>query len=206
VKNTFSIIVILSMFLMVGSSMAQETSQPPAEEIIIEIIEPRQTLNVEVFQEVDLTRSVVVDPEGYIIFPLIGRVKVAGLTEAEATNILYTLLEKDYLVNPQVSLHIAGEGEVWGGIFLHEYVILGEVKKPGTYEYDSSKGEMTLLKAISLAGGFSRIASTKKVRVLKRDGENTRMIRVNVEAIMEGEQEDLVIDDNDLISVPESLF
>jgi len=206
VKNTFSIIVILSMFLMVGSSVAQETPQPPAEEIIIEIIEPRQTLNVEVFQEDDLTRSVVVDPEGYIIFPLIGRVKVAGLTELEATKLLHILLEKDYLVNPQVSLHIAGEGEVWGEIYLHEYVILGEIKEPGTYEYDSSKGEMTLLKAISLAGGFRSIANTKKVRVLKRNGGDARTMTVNVEAIIDGKQEDLVIDDNDLISVPESLF
>ena len=89
---------------------------------------------------------------------------------------------------------------------LFEYVVLGEVKKPGTYEYDPSKGDMTLLKVISIAGGFSPIANQKKIRILKRGGEDTRSITVSIRDIISGKRPDEPIDDKDLISVPESLF
>jgi len=186
-----------------------------AEELENDLIKPKQTLEIEVYGEPDLTRTVVIDSKGFITFPLIGRVEVAGLTEEEATNKIYTLLERDYLVNPEVSLSRSTtlleelerlEEKEEANVVLHSYVILGEVGKPGTYEFDSAKGEMTLLKAISIAGGFSPIANEKKIKLLKRDGVKTRALVINAVSILAGKQEDEVITDNDLILVPESMF
>ena len=89
---------------------------------------------------------------------------------------------------------------------LQSYILLGEVRKPGTYEFNAAKGRMTLLKAVSIAGGFSDIANINKVKLLRRDGAQTRSITVNAKDIISGKQQDEELMEDDLIVVPESLF
>ena len=145
------------------------------------------------------------------------------MRQEEAEKKVYELFEKDYLVNPQVTLKvISGTGrfeDIADEIDLAEeefeplpepkivsYVLLGEVRKPGTYEFDANAGKMTLLKAISVAGGFSNIANMKKIKMLRRDGVETRAFTVNAKDIIEGKRSDEEIHEDDLIVVPESLF
>ena len=84
--------------------------------------------------------------------------------------------------------------------------ILGQVKKPGNYEYTVGGEPITLLEAVSLAGGFSEIANIKKIRVVRHvRGENV-VIKANANNIINGKEEDIELEPGDVIHVMESLF
>jgi polysaccharide export outer membrane protein len=185
------------------------------------LIRPTDMLEIDVYNEQDLTKTVEVDKKGFITYPLIGRVKVEELTKDEAETKIYELFEKDYLVNPQITLRILHEEEkapavivTTGGaedfieeeVILSSYIILGEIRKPGTYEFNPEKGTMTLLKAISIAGGFTDIANMGKIKMLRRDGAETRAYTVSAKNIISGKRPDEEIHDEDLIVVAESLI
>jgi polysaccharide export outer membrane protein len=100
-------------------------------------------LNVIVYGEKDLTQIVTVLPSGTISYPLIGEIKVGGLTPTQAAGALATSL-KHYLRQPQVSVVVTKEGPL-------EVLVLGNVTKPGKYELPSRS---RLTDAIASAGGL----------------------------------------------------
>jgi polysaccharide export outer membrane protein len=100
-------------------------------------------LNVIVYGEKDLTQTVTVLPSGTISYPLIGEIKVGGLTPTQAAGALATSL-KHYLRQPQVSVVVTKEGPL-------EVLVLGNVLKPGKYELPSRS---RLTDAIASAGGL----------------------------------------------------
>ena len=102
-------------------------------------IGPRDVLGITVWGQADLSRDYGVDPDGFIPFPLIGRVKAAGSTPKELAGELTELLGKDYLVNPQVI--------VWVKEYLSQKVqVLGAAEKPGVYYLT---GPTTILEILS---------------------------------------------------------
>jgi polysaccharide export outer membrane protein len=113
-------------------------------------------LHVSVWGQSDLNKHVTVFDDGTILFPLIGQVSTKGLTVIELTNKITRLLEKDYLVDPQVNINIAEYNS------RHVY-ILGSVFKPGLYPL---KGETTILEAVTMAGGITPEAG-KKLLLIK---------------------------------------
>jgi len=180
-------------------------------------IRPADVLAVDVYNEPDLSREVQVDRNGFINYPLIGRVEVKDLTQEETENKIRDLLAKDYLVNPLVSMRFVIEptpapADAAAAAALEEkavmvsYIVLGEVKKPGTYEFNPTKGKMTILKAISIAGGFSDVANMSKIRLLRREGDRSKSSLINAKDIISGKRRDEEIQADDLIVVPESLI
>jgi len=157
---------------------------------------PGDVFQVKVYQEKDLSGVYRVSAAGKINFPLIGFVEVVGLTPSEVANKVAMLLEKDYLRNPQVD------------VFVTEYnskkvYVFGQVKKPGTYKYEP---EMTIIQAITLAEGFTPLASRNKTSVTRLvNGEEVR-ITLPVERIGEGVEKNFAILPGDIVFVPESLF
>ena len=157
---------------------------------------PGDVFEVKVFQEKDLSGVYRVSSAGKINFPLIGYVDVAGLTPSEVANKLAALLEKDYLRNPQVD------------VFVKEYnskkiYVFGQVKKPGTFKYENG---MTIVQAITLAGGFTPLAAPNKTSVTRiLDGKEVRFT-LAVEKIGEGAAKNFPLLPGDIIFVPESLF
>lgn len=135
---------------------------------------------------------------GTISFPLLGEVEAAGLTEEQLAQKLTFLLEKDYFVFPQVNVRVT---EYHKSIV----VILGEVEQPGTYEVETA-GEFTLLRAISLAGGFTELADLKKVKIIRKTGGKEKAIKVNVNDILDGKASDVQIEEDDVIIIGESFF
>ncbi len=144
-----------------------------------------------------ISQKVRVSSKGLITFPLIGEVVAKDLTVSELEKKLYTLLEKDYLVNPQVSVVIEEYSTV---------SVIGQVTKPGSYPL---KGRLSVLEAISLAEGFTKIAAPNSVKVIRTnpDGSKTE-ISVRVGDIMKGknEKENIYLHGGDVVVVPESLF
>ena len=115
----------------------------------------KDVLKITVWGHEDLSRPVVVSADGTFQFPLIGDVRVAGLTPGAIEALLRDLLGKDYLVNPQVSVSVQEYRS-------QRVFVLGEVEKPGTY---AMTGQTTLLDVLSQAGGPGKNAGRQVVVV-----------------------------------------
>jgi len=140
-----------------------------------------------------------VSSEGNITLPLVGKVGVAGKNVIAAEKAIAAIVGADYLVDPEVVIEVLRYKE-------HSVIILGQVKKPGTYPFPEGSTRLTLLQAIALAGGFSDIANIKKIKVVRSVDGKTKSIHANAQAIISGNQQDIELESGDVIHVMESLF
>lgn len=156
-------------------------------------------LEVTVYQEKDLDRKVRVSPEGGITLPLIGPVAVAGLGVADAEKAITELYRK-YIISPQISVFITEYGN-------KQVFVLGEVAKPGSYPLPT-EARLSVLEAITLAGGFTQYAAADRTRVIRKDRDGSRTIPIEVSAITKrgDKSKDIPLAPNDVVYVPESFF
>jgi polysaccharide biosynthesis/export protein len=168
-----SLLVALALALCVGpSAFGQEYA-----------IGPRDVLAITVWGQADLSRDYTVDSDGFIPFPLIGRVKALGATPKDLASQLTELLGKDYLVNPQVIVSVRE--------YLSQKVqVLGAAEKPGVYYLN---GPTTMLEILSKAGGLASTAG-KQVILLRNDtgsggsaGSASPVQRFSLEKIQAGD-------------------
>lgn len=112
---------------------------------------PEDQLTIEIYGQDKLYRELRVNGEGEITMPLVGVVKVAGLSPQEIEKRLVELYDAKFLVNPQITVAVKE--------FRHQRVaVTGAVAKPGSYEII---GPRTLLEVLSLAGGFSNASTAQ---------------------------------------------
>jgi polysaccharide export outer membrane protein len=152
-------------------------------------------VEIRVFREDELTTAGQLSPDGSIRMPLIGPVKLAGLTTDQAAAAITAMLKDGYLVSPQVSVSI--EARVRRAV-----TVLGQAQNPGVFELPADR-QLTVVEAIGMAGGATRIANIKKI-TLKRSGG--QVLTVNLKDITSGKAADIVLRDGDVLSIPESLF
>jgi polysaccharide export outer membrane protein len=155
-------------------------------------IAPSDLMDVEVLDADNLKRTVRVNAAGAISLPLIGHVAVAGLTSQEAEERIAARYAEKYLQNPQVSIFIKE--------FTTERITIeGAVQRPGIFPL---AGQMTLLRALAVAGGFGSIANTSEVMVYRVNDRKVRESFVyDVDKIRAGKADDPVIRGDDLIVV-----
>lgn len=248
-------------------------------------------LNIMVYEEKDLSKdSVRVSGKGYISFPLIGQLKVSGLSTTDIERLITNkLAASQYLLNAHVSVTVSeynsehffvlgsvgtpgsyplqarerildamskvqgigqekassrlmlirtlnpdtakeqklvinislrdllSRGDQASNIYLRDrdvlyvppvehYYIIGQVKTPGSYAIPENG--VTLVEAIGMAGGFTRIASRNSTRIIRVEDGVEKIIEVKVDAITDAGQKihDVVIKAGDIIVVPESFF
>ncbi len=159
------------------------------------VIGQRDTIEIRVFREDDLTTTGQLSGDGTISMPLIGSVKLAGLTTDSAAKAIEAKLKDGYLVKPQVSVTIEGR-------IRRTITVLGQAQNPGVFELPANRS-LTVVEAIGMAGGATRIANTKKI-TLKRSGGKVQTI--NLKDITSGKASDISLKDGDVLSIPESLF
>ena len=152
-------------------------------------------LLIEVFQAEELSSKERVDDGGNVVLPLIGRVRVGGLTREQAEALIAAELGRDYLQNPQIN------------IFVEEYAsqsvtVTGAVKRPGVFPIT---GPTTLVQALALAEGLTAVAEEESVILFRRteDGRSQAYV-IDVERILEGTMTDPLVVGNDRVVVPES--
>jgi polysaccharide export outer membrane protein len=163
------------------------------------VLLPGDMVHIKVFQEDDLESQLRIAKDGTITFPLLGQVRIGGMTVAQAADTLATRLRDGYLVSPQVSITIVSYSA-------RRFVVLGQVQKPGSYELPTEQ-TITLLEAIAMAGGYTRIADPGKVMVRRTDATGERVYRINAKQMArDGSVEQFEIRPNDTITVSESLF
>jgi protein involved in polysaccharide export with SLBB domain len=162
------------------------------------ILSANDQIQIEVFQEDDLRTSAKISKEGTITFPLLGNVKLAGLTMSQATARLTELLKRDFLVNPRVSMTVVSFSK-------KRFTVLGQVNSPGIKEMPDQEG-LDLLEAIGMAGGYTRIANPGKITIKRREGGSESVIQVDGKAMAKGNGKGFQIKPGDTITVAESIF
>lgn len=157
-------------------------------------------LDFRVFQEPELDGVIRVSGDGSAIFPLIGAVPVAGKTVAEATELIKARYRDGYLVYPQVNLTVRAYAQKL-------FTVLGQVQKPGSYDMKGSE-EITLLQAIGMAGGYTKIANPGNVTVKRLvAGGSEQVIKVDAKRMARGgDRSSFFVKPGDVITVAESLF
>jgi len=125
-------------------------------------LSPNDVVRVKVFQEDDVTTELRLGKDGSATFPLLGVVNLGGKTVDEAAANIREALGKDFLVNPQVTLTVVEYAK-------RRFTVLGQVQKPGSYELPGEES-VTLLQAIAMAGGFTRLAVQSKLTVTRTLG------------------------------------
>jgi polysaccharide export outer membrane protein len=156
-------------------------------------------LDINILQPETLVSAVVVAMDGSISFPYIGNVQVKGLTLSQIKELIEVKLSEGYMKYPVVSVALRESRS-------KKFFVYGEVLKPGAYPMDDN---MTVLKAISMAGGFTKYGSSSRVKVMKpKTGQpGYDNVKININAIMDGDaKSDVQVGQGDIIVVSEGVF
>lgn len=165
------------------------------------------SVSVNVYGEPDLSASQRLDDTGTLRLPLIGEVKVGGLSVREAEkNLEKIYLERQILKEPLVSISVASYA-------LREVSVLGAVRSPGNFQFPKETTSMDIVDLITRVGGFLPTAKSDAVNVVRKtpDG-NERVTTIDVESMITKRRQgdvsrrDFLIYPGDRIWVPERLF
>lgn len=203
----FSCLLLASCLLHLPLHAGPAVSSPPAAPDAAAkmesgyLLQPGDRVSIRIYPEDEYIKGgeMEISSEGNITLPLVGKIAVAGKTIIEAERTIRDLLAEDYLVSPEVVIEVLQYKQ-------HSVVVLGQVRKPGTYPFPQGTTQLTLLQAISLAGGFSDVANTKKIQVMRNKEGAKQTIQANAEAIINGKEHDIEVMPGDIVNVSESLF
>jgi polysaccharide export outer membrane protein len=190
-RFVFVALSFLSTSLLANTEIA--AAQEKGRGVSAYIIGPEDMLEISVWKNPDLSRTVPVRPDGKISLPLLSDVQAAGLTPATLAEDLTKRLT-EYIPVPQVSVIVTA-------VQSFKISILGEVAAPGRYDIH---GRMTVLDALAVAGRFSDFASPSKIYILRQDGEAEKRIPFNYNKVLAegGEKENIFVQPNDVIVIP----
>lgn len=193
-KNTLLALLILILGLHAAAPVHAE--EEPPRKIQNYKVGVGDLLQIEVYDEEDLTKEVRVLTDGYISFPLLGSIKASNLTVGDLEDKITRLLAEKYLVNPQVTVFVKEFSDIF---------VFGEVKKPGSFPL---YGKLTVFEAITLAGGFTPVANPAKVKVIRDENGQETSFEVDVEQITKkGDvSQDAELRAGDRVIVPRSFF
>jgi polysaccharide export outer membrane protein len=133
------------------------------------------TVMISVWREDALQKQAIVLPDGSITFPLVGRIEVAGLSTSEVERRITAKL-KEYSPEPVVTVVIAG-------IDGNRAYIMGRVNNPGSFIIS---GPITVLQAISTAGGFDKFADEGGIKVIRTKSDRQEILPVHYKDIISG--------------------
>ena len=188
----FLVVLTASLFCMV----AQEKAEPVKSQADYRL-QPEDSIVISVVGEASLSDvSRKVTSGGMITYPYLGPVKVVNKTPAEVEELIRTLLDKDYIINPQVI------------VSMKEYrsrrvSVVGEVAKPGVYELPVEQ-KTDLIRIIALAGGLTKNASKSRIEVT-RNGKIQKFSYEDLRKIDDPEKK-YWLQADDLIQIGESIF
>jgi polysaccharide export outer membrane protein len=164
---------------------------------------PRDMLKITILDEPDLSVDRRVDGLGRVTLPLVGIVDLKNLRITEAEEKVRQLyIAKEILIHPQVAITVSEYSP-------REISVLGQVGKPGNVPLPIESDSISIVDAISQAGGFTRISLTDGVQVTRHpaDGGADQSITVNVAKMIDGHSAaPFTVVPGDVIFVPERIF
>ena len=188
-------IPFLTMLLLAvpaGAVEAAPATKVGAPVVYEYVIGPEDVLDVSVWNNTMISRTVPVRPDGMISLPLLNDVRAAGQTPLELRDDLMKRLAK-YMDDPEVSVIVRE-------VHSKKVSVVGAVNRPGRFEL---KTDATVLDLLALAEGVDTFASTSRIVVLRKEGSVTRRLRFNYNKVKAGrEQENFLLRPGDIIVVP----
>lgn len=164
------------------------------------VLKPSDIITVAIYQEPDLRKEVRVEGDGTVALALVGKAKIAGMTVAEAQSLITELYNRDYLVNPQVSLLVTS----FSPKVVH---ILGQVGSPGIVQIPPDR-DLSLVEAIAAVRGITRLGNPRLITI-KRIQEDGRAVQMEVNfnrIVTDPDSRDIVLKEGDTIWVPERII
>lgn len=129
-------------------------------------------VRVDVFGEPDLSLEAAIDPSGRLNYPLLGSIPAQKMTARELQDAIAAGLSEGYLVNPDVRVTV---------VQYRPFYVMGQVRKAGAYPFVIG---LTVEKAVALAGGFTPLASTRRIFLLREDATAEQRVRVGLDALV----------------------
>ncbi len=163
------------------------------------VLQAGDLVDIQVYMEDKMNRVLRISGNGTVTFPLVGNIKLAGLSLEQAEHTLAARLTA-YIKQPQVSMLVKEYGN-------KTVYVLGQVSKPGAIQIPPEKA-LTVLEAITSVGGFSDVANTSKVRVLRAEEGKQKTLDVDVTQITKqgNKSLDISLQPGDVVFVPQSMF
>lgn len=162
-------------------------------------VRANDVLEVKVYQEADLSGRVQVREDGNVRLPLINEtVRVGGLSITEIENRIRTLLAKDYVRDPRVTVNIGEFSKI-------TFTVMGQVNRAGTYPMPGNK-PVTLLQAIGMAGSYTRLANERKVYLKRTVGNQQKVYVLDAQEMARNPKDDVILRDGDVIDIQEKRF
>ncbi|HEY6167345.1 MAG TPA: polysaccharide biosynthesis/export family protein [Verrucomicrobiae bacterium] len=158
-------------------------------------IRPNDLVQLSVYSEDDLNVAARVADDGKIRIPLLGPITVAGKTVERASEEIRAAFAKDFLVNPRITFVVVEYSK-------RLFTVLGQVQRPGAYEIPVGGG-LTLLEAIGLAGGLTRIGSSAKITVQRVVDGKPVTLKLDGDAMADRKSGSLSIQPSDVINIGE---
>ena len=162
------------------------------------VLKAGDSIDMVIYREPDLSIRSKIGNDGFVQLPLLGEVKIDGLSVRNATSLIRQKYNADYLVEPQIYLNVAAYNT-------RKFTIIGQVSRPGTYEFSGSES-LGLLEAIGMSGGFTRIADRGHVVVKRHEGNGVRTLKVNAKKLADTAMDRFEIQAGDVINVAESWY
>jgi polysaccharide export outer membrane protein len=156
-------------------------------------IGPEDLLDIAVWNNTAISRTVPVRPDGKISLPLLNDVQAAGLSPAQLRDVLMKRLA-DYMPSPEVSVIVRE-------VHSFKVSVIGEVKTPGRYEL---KSRATVLDVLAQAGPFTDFASRARIFVLRSNGTAVKRIPFNYNKVVSSDPSDgnFYLQPGDIVVVP----
>ncbi|HEV2314877.1 MAG TPA: polysaccharide biosynthesis/export family protein [Candidatus Acidoferrales bacterium] len=158
------------------------------------VIGENDVLEIDVWKEKEISRTIPVRPDGKISLPLVGEIQASGMTPMQLQDDLTKRL-KAYIENPEVTVIVSDPRS-------HQFNVVGEVNRPGSYQLSQA---MTVLDAIAQSGGFKDFAKETKIYVLRPMPDGTRVrMPFNYKQVIKGNdmQENVALKPGDTVVVP----
>ncbi len=176
---------LLTILLLISGGIGSFAVQANAAPATLQsyMFGPGDTIKISVYQEADLSVTAEISQQGFIDMPLLGSVKMTGLTQQSAKEHLEQLLRDGYLVAPSVSITVDS---------YRPFFIYGEVRSPGSYPYQP---DITLEQAIALSGGLLDRASRSQWHIQRGADKATFVAK-----------SDTIILPGDVIKIDKSFF
>ncbi len=157
------------------------------------IIAPADVLEISIWGEKELTRQLVVRPDGKVSFPLIGDIEVAGKTTAQLKGLVEKKI-KAYIPEASATVIVSQLGSL-------QYYVIGKVAKPGMYNVSRP---LSVLQALALAGGLTTFAKENNISIIRNHGKQTMRIPFNYEQVKKGVNlgQNILLERGDVVLVP----
>jgi len=179
--------------LFLPTAFAQEAGELATRPEPLYVIQPNDTLEVFVWKEPDLTRKVLVRPDGRISFPLVQDLQAAGISPAELKTQVEQKLSK-FLSAPEVTIIV-------DAIQSYRIYVLGKVQKPGGVNVEKA---VSVLQALSLAGGFQDYAKDAEIRIIRTIGNKNIVFEFNYRDVIQNKkpEQNILLRSGDVVVVP----